>query len=71
MVIKKIVAKKIPTVTVETKKIAAEDSSCCSTKTKCCGMKPGKLIRTILMVLNTVLLVIILINQSKIETLKV
>lgn len=74
MATKKIISKPkktLPTVTVETKKITAENSACCSPKTLCSGMKACKVIGTILILLNTLLLIVLLVNQSRTETMKV
>ena len=60
----KVVAKK-PTITVETKKISNLD--CCWT-TSCVSFK--HLFMTILLIANTVLLAIILINQTRMEALR-
>lgn len=75
MVVKKTVKKtpakavtKKPAVTVETKKISKSDS-CCSTETSCCTSLKHLFI-TIFLIVNTVLLAIILVNQTKMETLR-
>ncbi|MDD3262420.1 MAG: hypothetical protein PHR61_01115 [Candidatus Absconditabacteria bacterium] len=60
----KVVAKK-PTITVETKKISNLD--CCST-TSCTSFK--HLFMTILLIANTVLLAVILVNQTRMEALR-
>jgi len=68
MAIKKTVTKAIPTVTVETKKIADE---VCSASKKCCGHHIVKIGFMVLTVLNTVLLISLLANQDRAEALKV
>lgn len=62
----KVVAK--PTITVETRKISSPES-CCSTP--CCNnIKVRKAFMLILMVVNTILLALVLINQTKMEALR-
>lgn len=63
----KVVAAK-PTVTVETKKISSVET-CCSPANSCCRL--GKhFFMILLLVVNTVLLAIVLINQSRMEALR-
>lgn len=62
----KVVATK-PTITVETKKISS--GSCCSTWVSCCPSLKH-LFMTILLIANTVLLAIILVNQTRMEALR-
>ena len=59
-----------PNVTVETKKIEA-NAECCSSKMPCCGMNARKVLTTVLLAINTILLLLILLNQTKIESMKV
>lgn len=61
---KKTVAKK-PTVTVETKKITSSDT--CSTNS--CSTF-GKIIILLLLIANTVLVSLVLVNQTKMEALR-
>lgn len=70
MVVKKTVTKTTatPTVTVETKKLSSSDS-CCSTWPSCCRIWKH-LLMTILLIVNTVLLVLVLVNQSRMEALR-
>ncbi len=64
-------AKKLPTVTVETKKITS-NKDCCDVSTDCCK-KESKchLIGGILLVINTILLVAIFLGQTKFESMRV
>lgn len=78
MVVKKTVKKapsklatktavKQPTVTVETKKISNSES-CCWTNFSCWSLK--NVFITILLIVNTILLSVVLINQTKMEVLR-
>jgi len=69
MAIKKTVAKKLPTVTVETKKISEE--VCCGGKMPCAPKSMVKIGFMVLTVLNTILLIALLAGQDKAESLKV
>ncbi len=62
----KVVTSK-PTVTVETKKISSSDA-CCSTNSCCVFTKHFFMI--VLLVVNTILLALVLVNQSRMESLR-
>ena len=64
----KVVATK-PTVTVETKKISSGET-CCSPSASCCKLNFAKLFTILLIVVNTILLSLILINQTRMEVLR-
>jgi len=61
-------ATKAPAVMVETKKISAKDTCACGMT--CCG-KMKHLLMFILIILNTIMIGVILCNQTKIESEKV
>lgn len=65
----KLVATK-PTITVETRKISSPEACCWTPKSANCCRFTKHFFMIILMVVNTVLLALILVNQTRMEALR-